>query len=267
MGPGVGKTLRDARAERGIELGEVERATKIRVRFLRAIEEERWGDLPAPAYARGFLSAYAHFLGLDEGELLAEYRRSAGDADRAEPIPPQVLKPSGARRRPRRSLFGRSRTVKPAALLLSGLVVVALLALAIAGLLGDSDDGDGGSGEREVARAGSAADRPEGASDVAGPRPAPQTTLEVELRATEAVWVCLVDGRGRALVNGETLAAGERRGPFEGPLFVVTFGNGSVELTVDGEPARIPAVAEPLGFRIRGDGLRELEPSAQPTCV
>lgn len=269
MSTGIGKVLRDARAERGIELTDVERGTRIRVKFLSAIEEERWEDLPAPAYARGFLSTYARFLGLDEEAVLDEYRRSAGDAGRAEPIPPQVLKPGGAGHRPHRSIFGRTRSLKPVAVILSGLVVVGLLGLAVVGLVGGSDDGDEISGEREGRRAGTVAggtstgETPEASAS----RPSPADAVEVELRSTAAVWVCLVDDRGRPLVNGETLAAGERRGPFDGVRFAVTFGNGSVELTVDGELAPIPAAPEPLGYRISATGLRELEPSAQPTCA
>ncbi|HEX2359557.1 MAG TPA: hypothetical protein VHH72_07045, partial [Solirubrobacterales bacterium] len=80
-------------------------------------------------------------------------------------------------------------------------------------------------------------------------------------------WVCLVDDRDRALVNGETLTSAERRGPFDGSAFEVTLGNGSVEMTVDGRPAVVPPVAEPLGYRITPRGVRELAPSLRPDCV
>jgi hypothetical protein len=76
-----------------------------------------------------------------------------------------------------------------------------------------------------------------------------------------------VDESGNALVDGETLTTNEARGPFNGGGFEVTFGNGSVEMTVDGEPAQVPAVAEPIGYRITPRGVRRLDPSAQPTCV
>ena len=260
MSPRVGEALRDARTRRRVDLDEVERATKIRTKFLIAMEEDRWGDLPAPAYARGFLSTYARFLGLDERALLDEYRRTTGDAERPEAIPPRVLKPSGAGRGRRRSIFGPTRSLKPAALLLPGLILVGLLAMVIVMSLGGSDEGDG---EREASVADRETREPAPAEEGS---PAPGKTVEVELRSIGPVWVCLVDGRGRALVNGETLVSGERRGPFDGPLFAVTFGNGSIEMTVDGEPVRIPAVAEPLGYRISASGLRELEPSSQPTC-
>jgi hypothetical protein len=79
--------------------------------------------------------------------------------------------------------------------------------------------------------------------------------------------VCLVNDRGQALVNGETLTPDEVRGPYDAPAFDVTFGNGSVQMTVDGQSAKVPPVAEPLGYRITPSGARKLDPSAQPTCL
>src|SRR5918994_6078378 len=108
MAPQIGKTLHEARAERGIELTEVERVTRIRVDFLRAMEEDRWEALPAPAYARGFLTTYARFLGLDDQALVDEYRRTAEQEDRAEPIPYTVLRPGVLGR----SRSRRSRSIK-----------------------------------------------------------------------------------------------------------------------------------------------------------
>jgi hypothetical protein len=89
----------------------------------------------------------------------------------------------------------------------------------------------------------------------------------VELRSTGTVWVCLVDDSGNKLVNSETLTADESRGPFSGAGFEVTFGNGSVEMTVNGEPAQIPAAAEPLVYRITPSGVRRLDSSSAPTCA
>jgi cytoskeleton protein RodZ len=249
MAPKLGQVLREARTQRGIELSEVERSTKIRVKFLRAMEEDRWDALPAPAYARGFLSAYARFLGLDDQELVNEYRRTIEPEDRPAPIPYKVVQPGLSRRR---------RSVKPVVLLLTGLVAAVVLGLLIAGSLGGSDNGGDVAERRDGPAAGSRTDQ----------LPTTQASeVSLELRATEPVWVCLVDDAGQAQVNGETLAANEVRGPFEGRAFEVTFGNGAVEMTVNGEPTEIPPVAEPLGYRITPSGVGELPPSSQPTCL
>jgi helix-turn-helix protein/uncharacterized protein DUF4115 len=251
MAPQVGQVLRKARTERGIELVEVERVTYIRIKFLRAMEEDRWEALPAPAYALGFLSTYARFLGLDDQALVDQYKRSAEGADRAEPIPPKVLQPGVVR---------RGRPIKPLAMVFTGLVAAAALGLVIAGSLGSSDEG----GDRADRRGGKGAGSAATTTTTTNEETASEVSLE--LRSTGTVWVCLVDDEDGAPVNGETLTAGDVRGPFDSRGFEVTFGNGSVEMTVDGEPAEIPPLAEPLGYRVTPNGVRELDPSSQPTC-
>ena len=81
----LGASLRDARRKRGLELDAVQRATRIRKRYLEAIEEERFDLLPGVAYARGFLREYAEFLGLDGGLYVQEYNDRF--APREEPLP------------------------------------------------------------------------------------------------------------------------------------------------------------------------------------
>ncbi len=257
MAPQVGQILREARTERGIELSEVERVTKIRVKFLQAMEEDRWEALPAPAYARGFLSIYARFLGLDEKALLDQYGKTVEGADRHEPIPQTVIHPGVLRQsRPSRP----SINLRHAATVLAGVVVVGVLALVIVGSIGGSSNGGGG-GHKD--RGGKST----GATAATTTTQPTSGEVSLELRSTADVWVCLVDDRGRALVNGETLTADQGRGPFSGSAFEVTFGNGSVEMTVDGQPAQIPPVAQPLGYRITAEGVSKLSPSSQPTCL
>jgi cytoskeletal protein RodZ len=259
MAPQVGQVLREARTERGIELSEVERVTKIRVKFLQAMEEDRWEALPAPAYERGFLSIYARFLGLDEQALLDQYTRTVEGADRPEPIPETVIRP-GVLRQNRPSRRAINLNLRQVATVLAGVVVVGVLALVIVGSIGGSSNGGGG-GHKD--RGGKSS----GSTAVTTTTQPTSSEVSLELRSTADVWVCLVDDRGRALVNGETLTAEEGRGPFNGSRFEVTFGNGSVEMTVDGQPAQIPPVAQPLGYRITAEGVSKLSPSSQPTCL
>jgi len=61
----IGAALRDARRRYGMEVREVEERTKIRAKYIRALENEDWATLPAPAYVRGFLRTYGQMLGLD----------------------------------------------------------------------------------------------------------------------------------------------------------------------------------------------------------
>jgi hypothetical protein len=208
-------------------------------------------------YTRSFLSAYARFLDLDDDPLLDEYRRTVEPEDRAEPIPYQVVRPGQHKGRP---------PIRPVVMLLVGLlaagVAVGLVVSAIGGSGGGGDDGGGRAERRAGTTTGSATEEPTTTTATTD-----ASAVSLELRSTGTVWVCLVDDEGRALVNGETLTAAQERGPFASRAFEVTFGNGSVEMTVDGEPAEIPPLAEPLGYRITPAGVRELEGPAQPSCT
>lgn len=254
MASPVGQALREARLERGIELTEVERVTKIRVKFLRAMEEDRWEELPAPAYARGFLQTYARYLDLDDEALVEQYRETVEPADAGGPIPAGIIR-SGTIE-PRRSL-------RPPTFVLAGLAAVVAVAAVVVAIASIGGSGNGGGSKPHRQRtAKSTPTRTTGTTTTA-----PGSELSVELSPTADVWVCLMDDRGRALVNGETLAAGDTRGPFTGRGFEVTFGNGSVEMTVDGQSAQIPAVASPLGYRITSSGVSKLDPASDPTCL
>ena len=263
MAPTIGQQLRQAREERGAQLSDVEVATKIRVKFLAAMEEDHWDELPAPAYARGFLDIYARHLGLDQQALLDEYSRTV-EGERHEPLPGSVIKPGTLRQnRPTPRLpqisFG------PVAKVAAGLLAVILVGLVIVGSIGGSDNGGNekrSKGKERGTKAATPATRTTTTTTTT-----PSGEVSVELRATAPVWVCLVNQSGTPVVDSETLSADQSRGPFQAGRFDVTFGNGSVEMTVDGQPADIPQVAEPVGYRISPDGVRKLAPSSQPTCL
>src|SRR3712207_8173863 len=71
----IGETLREARMRRRIDMTEVEAATKIRAKYLRALENEEWDLLPGPTFVKTFLRTYAEYLDLDP-RLLVEDRKS-----------------------------------------------------------------------------------------------------------------------------------------------------------------------------------------------
>jgi hypothetical protein len=78
----IGTSLREARVRQGVDLLEAERATKIRSKYLRALEDERFELLPAQTYVKGFLRSYAEYLGLDGQLYVDEYNsRYVADED------------------------------------------------------------------------------------------------------------------------------------------------------------------------------------------
>ncbi len=71
---GVGATLRNRREEKGITLEEAQENTFILKRYLEAIEEEKWNELPGEAYTIGYLRVYSSFLGLDPEPIIASFK-------------------------------------------------------------------------------------------------------------------------------------------------------------------------------------------------
>jgi hypothetical protein len=253
MEQGVGKALREARKRRGAELVDVETATRIRVRFLHAIECEEWEVLPGEAYARAFIRTYASYLGLDGARLAEQHRQEVG-ADR-----PGERLLSGDPTRPREP--GPRRRPRPAPRLVALLVSGALVAVLIA--FGLSSGGGSPVPQREPPRASlQPAVRPSPTP------PTPKPGLSLQLTATAEVWVCLLDGGGRPLVAGEILGPGAEAGPFRSGSFTVSLGNGEVSMSVNGRQASIPATPSPVGYSIgAGGAMRELSEGERPTCT
>lgn len=74
-----GESLKREREMRGVALEEISAATRIATRFLQAIENEKWDQLPGGVFNRGFVRAVARYLGLDEENIVAEYTLAVGD--------------------------------------------------------------------------------------------------------------------------------------------------------------------------------------------
>ena len=111
----IGYSLRAARERQGIGLPEAELATKIRAKYIRALEEEDFDALPADTYARGFLRTYADYLGLDGEIYVDEYASRFHNAELDDE--PRVVRSKPRARRRERSIERRA-------------VVLALVAIA-----------------------------------------------------------------------------------------------------------------------------------------
>jgi len=92
-GPSLPDRLTAARDRKGVDLVRAERDTKIRVRYLSALESGDYRDLPGAVYTKGFLRNYAIYLGLDPEDVLRQWRRERGEATAPEPeiVPPRPL--------------------------------------------------------------------------------------------------------------------------------------------------------------------------------
>jgi cytoskeleton protein RodZ len=110
----IGNSLREARLRQGLEFVEVEQATKIRGKYLRALEDEQFEILPGQTYVKGFLRTYAEYLGLDGQLYVDEYNSRYIPGDEETPLRAQS-----------KSTVGRNPRVE------SSVVLVALAAIGI----------------------------------------------------------------------------------------------------------------------------------------
>jgi transcriptional regulator with XRE-family HTH domain len=247
---GVGETLREARNRRKLDLSAVEAAIKIRVRYLQAIENEEWDALPGGAYTRGFIRTYAGYLGLDGERLADDYRRS--------------VEPQGPERAPKRVEPMPTGARRATPWLSSRALIVAVCLLLVAVLVGIAVAGGGGGSTSTTSSAGGR-ESPRGPR--AKPKPVAKPGVAVRLAATGEVWVCVLDAAEKRLVDGQILTAGEEAGPYRSSGFEMAFGNGSVDVFVDGRRAEIEESSSPVGYAVDSKGtLAALEEGERPSC-
>jgi cytoskeleton protein RodZ len=259
----IGETLREARMRRRIDMTEVETATKIRGKYLRALENEEWDLLPGPTFVKSFLRTYAEYLGLDSRLLVEEYRQ------RFERPATQDLTPFSAGRNLGRT--GRRRRARLAAIqpvMVIGIGVIALLAVFyVLGKLGP-DDETPPAANRVQER--TPTPTPDGGSAANGDQETPARAPRrgrLQLVATGPVYVCLVDARGKQVIDEQTLAAGTHTRTFRSRSFKTNFGNDNVTMRVNGKTYRVAASADPVGYELKpGKRPRRLSDAQRPDC-
>jgi cytoskeleton protein RodZ len=89
----IGNSLREARLRQGLDFIEIEQSTKIRGKYLRALEDEQFDVLPAQTYVKGFLRSYADFLGLDGQLYVDEFNSRYVRGELEEEEEQRVIKP------------------------------------------------------------------------------------------------------------------------------------------------------------------------------
>jgi hypothetical protein len=249
MDGSIGSVLREARNRRKTDLSEVEAATRIRVRYLRAIENEEWDVLPGGVYTRGFIRTYAGYLGLDGERLADDYRKGVEGGRRAEP--------AAASASAQQPAAGRSVPLGP-------LAVVVVLLIAVLAVVAIPGGGGGGGGVGSGARQNQTTAKPGKRNQARQSSPG----VSVRLAASAEVWVCVVNAKGKPLVDGQILETGAEEGPFRSGSFTVSFGNGEVSMLVDGRKAQIPPTSSPIGYSIDSSGgLTRLDEAERPSCA
>jgi cytoskeleton protein RodZ len=251
--PSIGDTLREARMRQRLDIADVEAKTKIRAKYLRALENEEFGMLPGPTFVKTFLRSYAEVLGLDPHRLVEDYRSRYEPRDEIEAMQP--LGPPGLARDRRR------RPPPPGPWLAGGLALfVVLVTLLVIGLVGD--DGEGGDGDEaaqeETTTQPRARERQERPEQPARPR---RVALRIEPEAE--TYVCVDTGTGTDIRFEGILSEPQT---FRGRRLRVNLGNTSVAVTMNGEPVDVGSGPEPVGFEFTPGSTEPLPPEERP-CI
>jgi helix-turn-helix protein len=260
--PEIGQSLREARMRARIDVSEIEAKTKIRAKYLRALENEEWGLLPGPTFVKSFLRTYAQALGLDGKALVEEYRLNHEDPTDTglEPIASSPRRgrahtPGGGR-----ATSGPSR----AYMALVGVVVLIIILLIVALI---SDGSSKSTHGRSSSRA-STAHRPAHHATQPPSAPSAPALVGLSLRPLATVYVCLIGDGGRKLIPGVELQPGASTPTYHARRFEITLGNSSVTMFVDGSPHTVPPSTQAIGYTItKAAGRRPLPLGHQPTCV
>jgi len=251
----IGARLREARMRAKIDINDVEVATKIRAKYLRAIENEEWDLLPGEVYVKSFLRTYGEFLGLDTRQLIDDFKS-------------RYERPSDTELRPIVPL-GRERERAPRGPLLPPWALVGSVLVVVVVVLGIVGYESKQKSPTPPAAGTGASHRPHRAKHHrAKPRlPAKPATVRLQLVPVGQVYVCLVTGSGRKLIPGQIFNSGQTIPVQTGPKLLLTLGNAQVKLKVNGVTVPVPASSTAIGYEFVPGSHRSLPASQQPSCA
>lgn len=266
----IGETLRDARMRARIDVSEIEAKTKIRAKYLRALENEEWGLLPGPTFVKSFLRTYAQALGLDGKALVEEYRLRFEDPSESA-LEPIVASPQRSRGRQGAGRGGGSSGPSRGYLAIVGVVLVVIVLL----IVGLATNGGGSSSKSTTEQRGlSSSSRQKKAAKHSSAhgsvtaRRQHSSIVALSLRPTATVYVCLIGDNGRKVIPGEELHAGTKTPTYHAHRFTITLGNSEVTMYVDGQARTVPPSSRAIGYSIGSDGHRKrLASGSLPTCA
>jgi cytoskeletal protein RodZ len=235
----IGERLREARMRQKIDIAEVEAATKIRAKYLRALENEEFALLPGTTFVKTFMRTYAEYLGLDSQLLIEEYRVDYEPRGEGDPQP-MVSRPS--RRQERRPPRPARGPPGPG----TAILVVVVVVLAIFGILGLT--GGGSKDENTADKGGTTstqAKKPGKSKRKREAKPKPRS-VRLRVRFSAPTYLCVDRGSGTPVIYEDTTVDPQT---FKGKHLRVNIGNAaSVSATANGKRVPIPSTATIAGF-------------------
>ena len=247
---------------RELDIVDAETYTKIRAKYLRALENDEFGLLPDSTLAKTFLRSYAEYLGLDAQLLIEEYRalhepRGEGDL------------PAFTARRQREPRRRAGPPIGPGGAFAIGIVLLLVL-FAVLGLTGGEDD-EGGGGSTTTERTsdeGNAEARRERKErrEARERRRRRNQRLTVRVVPAGPTYVCVDDGRGKVTFEGTIAASRTFRGAKGGRLRI-NLGRASVRLTVNGKRVEVPDGPSGAGYAFSRTGRATPLPAERRPCA
>jgi cytoskeleton protein RodZ len=258
--PDIGSTLREARTRQRIDIAEIEADTKIRAKYLRALENEEWDLLPGPTYVKSFLRTYADALGLDGRLLIEEYKLRH---ERLSDVELQPIAPPGRRE--------TSRQRRPGPIIPRWVFVVIVVAGLLVALyaLGNSGGDPKTPTPASTVQTATQPTTPTTTSRKAATAKKAKRTARrarVTVVATGQVYVCLKAAGGRTPINGVILTAGGKKGPYRSAHLRLLLGNGEAKVYANGKPQTVPPVANGIAYDVTGTRVKTLPRTAWPKC-
>ena len=240
-----------------IDINEVEARTKIRAKYLRAIENEEWDLLPGDVYARSFLRTYGDFLGLDTRQLLDDYRRQYDRPSDHELRPITPVGRGGADR----NRQSRGGPLIPPWLVVGVVLVGVVVVLYLVGTGNKSKSPPPTTST--VTKAPRHRQHHQGSSRaVVKPK-----AVKLELVPTGQVYVCLTNGSGKQLIPGQIFDTGQTIPVESGSKLLLTLGNNSVKMKVNGTTIAVSPSSSSIGYELVPGSTKALPTSQQPRCA
>jgi cytoskeleton protein RodZ len=235
----IGDTLREARMRQKIDITEIEAKTKIRAKYLRAMENEEFDLLPGSTFAKSFLRTYADALGLDAHRLVEEYRSQYEPRDDSD-LPPLSSHQGAARRR-----SGRYDRQPPprrtAALIAAALLVIAVLV--VIGIVGGNNKGKPKAAVTSTTTTTTSSKRKK--TGTTPTRTATPTTVLVRVSPSVPTYVCADRGTGTSPTFEGIISKAKS---FRGRHVRLNLGKTSVTVTANGQRVPLTAGPNPIGL-------------------
>ncbi len=245
-----------------IDIGEVEARTKIRAKYLRAIENEEWDLLPGPVYVKSFLRTYGDYLGLDSRLLIDEYKR-------------RYERPADHDSHPIAAIIRERERDARGPLMPSWVIVVAVLAVVVVALFVVGKLATNITATTTSSVSTTTAERHHGAHKpkrpshtVTLPTTTPTTTTHavatLKLVPTASVYVCVVDGSGHTLIRGLDYSVGDTIPEQTASKLLITLGNASVHMVANGKPYTVTPETNAIFLEVQPTGVTTTKTG--PTC-